>query len=231
MTECLIWRRCKGAWSRTGALASLSRHATTCADCTPGPALTCLLCSNYVCCVCSLQATTVNTHFCVVVQTQGLKDFSNDVRHLGIPKEKKNMRQLKRMPLQAFDRLHVMKYISTRCDVMSRGLLNACIPCVSPNAHNGANALVLWLIFEEQIDFERFESSAAPRVKDWWSELVVAAHALPTTEVCMSTGACTRTCLGPQVPFFRALHVLHCLTARYVACSLWRHSSICIYTP
>ena len=95
----------------------------------------------------------------------------------------KEIRWLKRVPLQAFDRLQVVKYISTCSSVMSKGLLNAFIPCVSPSAQNGADALVLWLIFEEQIDFERFESAAAPRVRDWWSELVLAALALPRTEV------------------------------------------------
>ena len=114
---------------------------------------------------------------------QGLKDFSADARKLGIPRKMRNLRQLKRVSLEDFDRLQVMKYISTRSDVMNRGLTAACIPCASPLVQEGANALVLWLMFEEKVDFERFESAAASRVKDWWPELVLAAHALPTTEV------------------------------------------------
>ena len=45
------------------------------------------------------------------------------------------------------------------------------------------DALVLWLIFEEAVDYMRFESAAAPYVRDWWSELVLAAHDLPITQV------------------------------------------------
>ena len=117
------------------------------------------------------------------VSSQGLNDFSGAASNLGISQETGVLRRLKRVPSQAFDRLQVMKYISTRSDVCSRGLRAACIPCASPSAHKGLDALVLWLMFEEEDDFARFSQAAAPRVKDWWSELVLAAHALPTTEV------------------------------------------------
>ena len=149
-----------------------------------------------------------------MVQTQGLRDFSNDVSRLKIPKNKRDMRRLKRVSVQDFDRLHVMKYISTHSDVVSRGLLKAFIPCISPPGRSGGDALVLWLIFEEQNDFERFESAATQIVRDWWSELVVAAHALPTTEVRINTEACTRTCLGQHLHHLDALHV--CISVLYM---------------
>lgn len=114
---------------------------------------------------------------------QGLKDFSSDARKLGVSRKYRHLRRLKRVSSQAFDRLQIMKYTSTLSDVAKRGLVAACISCASPLVHDGASALVLWLMFEEKADFDRFDSEAAPQVKDWWSELVLAAHALPTMEV------------------------------------------------
>ena len=124
---------------------------------------------------------------------QGLKDFSADARKLGISRRNRRLRRLKRVSSQAFDRLQIVKYTSTLSDVARRGLAAACIPCASPLVHDGAVALVLWLMFEEKVDFDRFESAAAPRVKDWWSELVLAAHALPTMEVWTLVDACAGT--------------------------------------
>ena len=120
---------------------------------------------------------------------------------LKISRAAKKLRRLKRVRSLAFDRLQVMKYISTRSDVISRALLAACLPCVSPPEHHGADALVLWLIFEERLDFQRFESTADPHVNDWWPELVLAAHALPVAEVQPYTIVCGAQ--RPSAPFRR----------------------------
>ena len=115
-----------------------------------------------------------------------MRDFSADISRLKVSQAAKDLRALKRVPLPAFDRLQVIKYISRQSDVVSRGLLAECFSYAGPSVHRGADALVLWLIFEERVDFERFNSEAPSRVRDWWSELVLAAHDLPTAQVQMN---------------------------------------------
>ena len=120
---------------------------------------------------------------------QGLMDFSADVSQLKVSQAAKDFRRVVRVPLPAFDQLQVVKYVSARSDVISK-LLYSFIPWASTRKYNSADALVLWLLFEEKVDFESFTSETPANVKDWWSELVLFAHDRLTTEVRRSAADC-----------------------------------------